>query len=44
MRTIIVIFTDYKVPVSEVPNFKKYKSAKIGNIHSYSSMYRTILF
>lgn len=25
MRTIIVIFTDYKVPVSEVPNFKKYK-------------------
>ena len=25
MRTIIVIFTDHKVPVSEIPNYKKYK-------------------
>lgn len=25
MRTIIVIFTDHKVPVHEIPNFKKYK-------------------
>lgn len=25
MRTIIVIFTDHKVPVSEIPNCKKYK-------------------
>lgn len=25
MRTTIVIFTDYKVPVSEIPNYKKYK-------------------
>lgn len=23
MRTIIVIFTDHKVPVHEIPNFKK---------------------
>lgn len=48
MRTIIVIFTDHKVPVHEIPNFKKYKFLCnydfVGNIHSYSSMYRTILF
>lgn len=25
MRTTIVIFTDHKVPVSEIPNYKKYK-------------------
>lgn len=25
MRTIIVIFTDHKVPVSKIPNYKKYK-------------------
>ena len=28
MRTTIVIFTDHKVPVSEIPNYKKYKLMK----------------
>lgn len=30
MRTTIVIFTDHKVPVSEIPNYKLSTSIKLG--------------